>query len=214
MTSTTGDSMKCARRSMPGRSQRVRDRMMKLFQFVASFIALLGIVSAAHSADAPKPNPPPGGWSGVHAFDFEVGSWSVHHRVQRATGIWFEFEGTCTTRLLRSGAGNVEEHVFNKPEGTATGVGLRAFDPKSALWAIWWMDGRDPHGALDPPVKGRFEDGIGTFYAEGILNGKRIRTRYTWSKITATSAHWEQANSSDEGKTWQTNWYMDFTRIS
>jgi len=113
MTSTTGDSMNSARRSMSGRSQRVRDRMMKLFQFVASFTALLGIVSAAQSADAPKPNPPPGGWIGLHAFDFELGSWSVHHRVKRATGIWFEFEGTCTTRLLISGAGNVEEHEFN-----------------------------------------------------------------------------------------------------
>ena len=50
-------------------------------------------------------------------------------------------------------------------------------------------------------------------YADGILNGKSIRTRYTWSKITATSAHWEQALSSDAGKTWETNWYMDFTRM-
>jgi hypothetical protein len=177
------------------------------------FMALLGMLAPAQSADAPKPNPPPGGWSDLHAFDFEVGSWSVHHRVKRATGAWFEFEGTCTTRLLMSGAGNVEEHVFKRPEGTATGVGLRAFDPKTAQWAIWWMDGRDPHGALDPPVKGRFEDGIGMFYADGILNGKAIRTRYTWSKITATSAHWEQALSSDAGKTWETNWYMDFTRL-
>jgi hypothetical protein len=45
------------------------------------------------------------------------------------------------------GAGNVEEHVLNKAEGTTTGVGLRAYDPKTARWAIWWMDGRDPHGA-------------------------------------------------------------------
>ena len=60
----------------------------------------------------------------------------------------------------------------------------------------------------------RFENGIGTFYADGILNGTPTRTRYTWSKITTTSAHWEQAFSSDSGKTWETNWYMDFTRIS
>ena len=172
----------------------------------AGFIALLGMVSAAQSTDAPQP--------GMHDFDFEVGTWSVHHRVKRTTGGWVEFDGTCTTRLLIYGAGNVEEHVFKKPEGAATGLGLRAFDPNSGQWAIWWMDGRDPHGALDPPVKGRFEDGIGRFYADGILNGKPIRTRYTWSKITATSAHWEQASSSDAGKTWDTNWYMDFKRIS
>jgi hypothetical protein len=98
MISTTGDSMTCARRWMPGRSRRLEDRMTNLFQFVACFIVLLGIVPTAQSADAPKPNPLPGGWNGVHAFDFEVGSWSVHHLVRRATGIWIEFEGTCTTR--------------------------------------------------------------------------------------------------------------------
>jgi len=187
---------------------------MKAFRPVACVIGLLGVAWAAHSADGPKGGPALGNSSGVHDFDFEVGSWSVHHRVKRATGGWFEFEGTCTDRALMFGAGNVEDHVFKKPEGATTGVGLRAYDPKSAQWAIWWIDGRDPHGALDPPVKGQFENGIGTFYSDGTLNGKPVRTRFTWSKISATSAHWEQASSWDAGKTWETTWYMDFTRIS
>jgi len=38
------------------------------------------------------------------------------------------------------------------------------------------------------------------------------RTRYMWSKITPTSAQWEQAFSTDEGKTWDTNWIMTFKR--
>ena len=187
---------------------------MKAFRPVACVIGLLGVAWAAYSTDAPREKPVLANLSGVHDFDFEVGSWSVHHRVKRATGAWFEFEGTCTDRPLMFGAGNVEDHVFNRPEGTTTGVGLRAYDPKSARWAIWWIDGRDPHGALDPPVKGQFENGIGTFYSDGTLNGKPVRTRFTWSKITATSAHWEQAYSWDAGNTWETNWYMDFTRIS
>jgi hypothetical protein len=187
---------------------------MKACGPLACVIGLLGVAWAAHSADAPTPKPAAGNLSAVHDFDFEVGSWGVHHRVKRTTGGWFEFEGTCTDRSLMFGAGNVEDHVFKKPEGTTTGVGLRTYDPKSAQWAIWWVDGRDPHSALDPPVKGRFENGIGTFYSDGTLNGKPVRTRFTWSKITATSAHWEQAFSWDAGKTWETNWYMDFKRIS
>jgi hypothetical protein len=187
---------------------------MNAFRLFSCVVGLLGIVWVAHSAAVLKPTRSPGDLSGVHDFDFEVGRWSVHHRVRRATGDWVEFQGICTARPLMFGAGNVEDHVFNKSEGTTTGVGLRAYDPKTAQWAIWWIDGRDPHAALDPPVKGRFENGIGTFYADGPLNGKIIRTRFVWSKITATSAHWEQAYSSDGGKTWETNWYMDFTRIS
>ncbi|WP_343520085.1 hypothetical protein [Sphingomonas sp.] len=37
---------------------------------------------------------------------------------------------------------------------------------------------------------------------------------FRWSAITAASAHWEQAFSTDGGKTWESNWHMDFTRVS
>jgi quinol monooxygenase YgiN len=112
------------------------------------------------------------------------------------------------------GGANVEEHMFNKPTGISRGVALRAFDPKTGQWAIWWIDSRDPLAALDPPVKGRFDNGVGTFYSDGALNGKPIRTRFIWSHITPTSARWEQAYSSDAGKTWETNWIMEFRRAS
>ena len=69
-----------------------------------------------------------------------------------------------------------------------------------------------PHNPLDPPVKGRFVDGVGTFYADDTLEGKPIRVRYTWSHITQNTAEWDQAYSPDGGKTWETNWHMDFER--
>jgi hypothetical protein len=91
---------------------------------------------------------------------------------------------------------------------------LRACDPKTGQWAIWWLDGRTPFGDLDPPVKGRFENGVGTFYSDDTLRGKTVRVRFTWSNITATSAHWEQAFSPDGGKTWEVNWIADFKRLA
>ena len=152
--------------------------------------------------------------AGPHGFDFEFGAWRVHHRIKRASdGGWTEFDGTCTDHGLMDGSANVEEHRFDKPNGVTWGVAMRAFDPKSATWAIWWIDGRDPHGALDPPVKGRFENGVGTFYSDGVINDKPVRTRYVWSAITHDSARWEQAYSYDAGKSWDTNWIMDFRRV-
>jgi hypothetical protein len=41
-----------------------------------------------------------------------------------------------------------------------------------------------------------------------------VRVRYRWSHITPTSARWEQAFSPDAGKTWETNWMMEFRRVS
>jgi hypothetical protein len=182
-----------------------------------AFAAALCSIAPAHSQDVPKtaqvaaPH-----LTGLHDFDFEVGEWRVHHRVRRPTDSqqWLEFDGTCSTRSLMDGRANVEDHLFNKPTGVTRGVGLRAYDPKTAQWAIWWIDGRDPFGALDPPVIGRFDNGVGTFYSDGKLDGKPTRTRFIWSHITPTSAHWEQAYSSDAGKTWETNWIMEFRRAS
>jgi hypothetical protein len=153
--------------------------------------------------------------SGVHDFDFQVGEWRVHHRVRQpaAASPWLEFEGTSSNRSLMNGAANVEDNTFYKPTGTTHGVALRAYDAKTDEWAIWWVDGRDPQGALDPPVKGRFVDGVGTFYSDGVIAGKPTRTRFTWSNITPTSARWEQAYSSDAGKSWETNWIMEFERV-
>lgn len=172
-------------------------------------VCLLAAVPPFVSAE-----PPVIDTSGAHGFDFEFGTWRVHHRVKRPGGEWVEFDGTCTDRPLMEGTMNVEEHIFERPTGATGGVALRAYDAKTQTWAIWWVDSRDPHAALDPPVKGRFVDGIGTFYSDGTFNGKPTRTRYTWSHITPASARWEQAYSMDAGVTWDTNWTMTFERVS
>jgi hypothetical protein len=113
-----------------------------------------------------------------------------------------------------NGWANVDDNVFKMPGGDYRGVVLRSYDPKTAQWAIWWLDGRNPFGDLDPPVKGRFEKGVGTFYAADMLRGKKIRVRFTWSRITPASARWEQAFSPDAGKTWEVNWTMEFRRVA
>jgi len=150
---------------------------------------------------------------GASDFDFQRGEWQVRHRVKRSShDAWIEFGGTCRNRTLIDGSANVEEHTFIRSAGVTHGIALRAYDSKAGTWAIWWVDSRDPHGALDPPVKGRFENGVGTFYSDYIADGKAMRVRFVWSHISANSARWEQANSTDEGKTWDTNWTMEFER--
>ena len=69
-------------------------------------------------------------------------------------------------------------------------------------------------GPLQAPNVGRFENGVGAFYADFSDNGKAIRSRLQWSDMTATSARWEQAYSYDGGKTWETNWIMLWERRS
>ena len=153
---------------------------------------------------------------GVHDFDFFVGRWDVHHRRLKErlanNHEWLDFTGTTITSALMGGAANVDDNVLELPGNPYRAVSLRSFDAKSGLWSIWWLDGRSPQGPLDTPVQGRFQGGVGTFYAEDTFNGKPIRVRFVWSDITPTSARWEQAFSTDGGKTWETNWIMEFVR--
>jgi hypothetical protein len=157
--------------------------------------------------------PLPDGRDGSHDFDFEFGTWRVQHRTLAKDGTWVEFHGTCRTRPAMDGSANVEEHIFERPTGRSHGMAIRAYDRATREWAIWWIDGRAPHGAMDPPVKGRFEDGVGTFYSDYVDQGKTIRTRFLWTVVDANHARWEQALSDDLGRTWATNWTMTFERI-
>lgn len=154
--------------------------------------------------------------TGLHDFDFLVGRWRVRHRrlAERLTGCtqWDEFPGTCVGQLILGGAGIIDDNILDAPTGTYRAVTLRTFDAASGNWSIWWFDGRTPH-ALEPPVVGRFHDGIGTFYADDTLRGLPVRVRFVWSEITDSSCCWEQALSSDGGATWERNWEMRFARL-
>jgi ketosteroid isomerase-like protein len=147
-------------------------------------------------------------------FDSFMGNWRVHHRrlKERLSNNheWIEFEGTSTAQKILGDLGNMDDNVLNFPAGAYRAVTFRTYDQAKKLWSIWWIDSRNP-GTLDPPVVGRFENGVGTFYADDTFKGKPIRIRYLWTNLS-TTPHWEQAFSEDEGKTWETNWTMDFTR--
>jgi hypothetical protein len=67
---------------------------------------------------------------------------------------------------------------------------------------------------MDPPVRGGFKDGVGVFQGADTYNGRPIIARFRWTEITANTAKWDQAFSTDGGKTWETNWRMEFTRAA
>jgi hypothetical protein len=192
--------------------------MRRLGIIVAVVLMATGTLAEVDaSEDTPAAPTEASDLSGLHDFDFFVGEWRTHSRrlKERLAGSneWEEFEGTIVSRRLMEGFANVDDTVFNTPEGIYRGVAPRAYDPKTGQWAIWWIDGRNPFGNLDPPLKGRFVNGIGTFYGDDTLRGKPIKMRFTWSHITRTSARWEQAFSPDGGKTWETNWQQRLERV-
>ena len=152
-----------------------------------------------------------------HRQDFAwlVGRWNVqHHRLKQRlldNHEWEDFTGSSELWLTMNGLGTVDDNVLNLPGGQYRAVGIRAFNPQTRQWLIWWLDSRNPT-SLDPPVAGGFENGVGVFLGDDTLRGRPIKVRYQWSEITASSARWEQAFSPDNGASWEVNWIMHFTR--
>jgi hypothetical protein len=148
-------------------------------------------------------------------FDFQIGRWRVTHRrlKQRLCDCrdWETFDGSCEMRPVLGGNGNVEDNVLHISTGAYRALALRSFDPARGDWAIWWLDNRAPH-SLDVPVIGRFENGVGTFLADDMLNGAPVKLRFLWLRTDTENPRWEQALSADGGESWETNWTMDFER--
>jgi hypothetical protein len=146
-------------------------------------------------------------------FDFLMGSWQVRNRRlhERLKGSmdWEEFDATNLARPLVGGIGNEDEFV-TEHDGGATCMSFRFFNPTSGQWSIYWINGH--RGFLEPPVVGGFVGGEGIFSGADTHAGRAILVRYVWSRVQTPTPRWEQAFSADGGRTWETNWIMDFRR--
>lgn len=151
---------------------------------------------------------------GRHDFDFYFGRWAVRNErlKERLAGCqeWEVFEAAQECRPILGGLGNLDSFDTDWGGGFR-GMTLRLFQPATQRWSIYWASNRD--GVLEPPVIGRFEHEVGTFFGRDQHRGTPVLARFVWSQITETSAHWAQAFSTDEGKTWEENWRMQMTRI-
>ena len=148
---------------------------------------------------------------GRQDFDFLFGAWRIANRkrvnmVVPGDDEWVEFEATSEARPIVGGLGNID--TYSAPEFPGRpgfeAFTLRLFEPKTALWRIWWASAANP-GALDEPVVGRFDDGHGTFECDDVVGGQPVRVRYSWI-ANAAEPRFEQAFSRDGGDTWATNW--------
>ncbi len=148
-------------------------------------------------------------------FDFLTGSWKIHNRYLkgrlRGSAEWLEFEARSEVQPVLNGLGNVDRYYATRDGKPMEGLSLRLFNPVTGEWSIYWAD-TVRAGILATPMVGKFENGVGEFFGDEQLDGKKVLCRFRWTHSGEDSAEWRQAFSSDGGKTWETNWIMTFTR--
>ena len=153
--------------------------------------------------------------SSKHDFDFLIGTHIIRQRIlkDRLTHSkdWREYEGTSITTALLDG--NVNQEIYqliNSNRNSYEGMALRLFNPQTKLWNIYWIQ-TDMGTLNDPPEVGYFENKIGFFFSQGMLNEKKIITVFKWDAREESRPIWSQAFSEDNGNTWEWNWYMYYS---
>ena len=144
-------------------------------------------------------------------FNFLAGEWKINNRRRKEAGKdeWDTFEGEASCYTILNGGGSVED--LRIPARGFFGMGLRLLDIQKKVWNDYWVSGKN--GELSVPGQtGTFENGVGTFQADDMDGDRKIKVKGVWDKITPTSCRWYQAVSWDDGKTWEENWSMDWTR--
>jgi len=153
---------------------------------------------------------------GSRDFDPILGDWDFHLRrlTHPLTGSndWTEFEGESHCRSIWGERGQLDElSLKSVSDGSKMeSLTLRLYNPKTDEWLLYFTGSANP--GFGNPQRGRFVDGRGEFLDRDVVNGQKVIVRWLWTELNSTSPHFEQAFSTDEGKTWETNWITSQTR--
>ena len=164
---------------------------------------------AASGQDFPvAPNLP----AEARQFDFWIGEWDVNLRVRGDDLSWADrHRATAHIYPILSGKAVLELWSEDRVPGIK-GFSLRYFDTARGEWVLWlnWP-GADRSGSTS--LSGSFRHGRGEFFGTRTgQDGTETLSRYTFSDITDTSLRWDDAFSTDGGRTWTHGWIMEFSR--
>ncbi len=142
-------------------------------------------------------------------FDFWIGVWDVNLRIQQPDASWKDSVAARAEIYPVLDGKALLELWDSEP---IKGFSLRYFDPGRQKWVLWlnWP-GRNRSGSSS--LEGAFRHGRGEFFStETDDAGNQRLSRYSFSDIGPDSLRWDDAYSTDGGRTWSGAWVMEFTR--
>lgn len=153
--------------------------------------------------------------SSKHDFDFYEGKWDLKNKKLKSKlnncQEWIEFDSTQEMYKILNGIGNIDNFLATFDGEPFEGMTLRLFNPKTKLWSLYWADSNT--GKLDPPVIGSFENGVAHFFTKDFFEEKPVLVVFRWDARDKENPIWSQAFSDDNGKNWEWNWYMHFSKF-
>lgn len=148
----------------------------------------------------------------ARAFDFWVGEWDVNLRIRQDDGTWpDQVQATARVYPILGGKAILELWSDERVAGIK-GYSLRYFDTTRDEWVLW-LNWPGPNRSGSSSLAGSFRHGRGEFFSTTTNpDGEETISRYTFSDITPESLRWDDAFSSDGGRSWTHGWIMEFSR--
>jgi hypothetical protein len=147
-------------------------------------------------------------------FDYLVGNWNIRNRTLKEPLVgsdeWDEFDATQEFRLVLLGLGNVDVFHTELAGKPFEGLTVRLFDRQTRLWTIYWADTNAMQ--LDDGKVGSFDGDRGEFFGREVVAGKDVIVKFHWDKRNPSAPIYSRAFSADAGRTWEWNWYSNFSR--
>lgn len=149
----------------------------------------------------------------ANEFDFWVGEWDVNLRVKQPDLTWQDqHQSIARIYDILDGRAILELWAEQGREQGIIGYSLRYYDQELDQWTLW-LNWPGPNRSGTISLAGQFRHGRGEFFGERPINDSTTMiSRFTFSDITPTSLRWDDAFSTDAGKTWTNNWIMEFSR--
>ena len=162
----------------------------------------IAILFASLSASAQQA-PPPCTSPESREFDFWLGEWDLTYTNEGKV----QHSRNRITKIL-DGCVILEE--FTGAPGIALdGRSFSMYDTLTKKWKQTWVDNNGTYLDFNAAIF----DGNKAFVREVEKEGKRIAQRMLFTNVTPASLKWLWQRSDDGGKTWSTQWEIDYKRI-
>ncbi|MET0857071.1 MAG: hypothetical protein ABWY27_10015 [Telluria sp.] len=185
---------------------------MKLI-FFGLLAALSGALSPA-AAEAVAAGVAAQARDGRHDFDGEIGAWQTRLKRLRnplsGSTDWIEYAGTTVVRRAVDERANLVELDVSGAAGRIAGVSMRLYHPASGQWSLHFAN--LANGEMTDSMQGAFTNGRGIFYGHDTVAGRRVFVRFLVIPQHQDQWRFEQAYSTDGGRTWEDNWIAIDTR--
>ena len=166
-------------------------------------IFFLLVIISAIKIDAQK-NQDPCSAPEAGQFDFWIGDWNLEWRDQKGEIL----HGSNSVRKIL-GSCVIEENFKDEAAPPFMGKSHSVYNNKISKWQQTWVDNQG--GYLD--FTGGFSDGK-MILSRALIskNGTKIRQRMVFFNISKDSFTWDWENSTDDEKTWNLLWRINYKR--